>query len=75
MTTITVRNLDEGVQRRLKRQAAAHDRSMEAEIRAILTAAVTKSEFAQAWIEATKDLRGDDLALPGRSIPRTVDLS
>lgn len=40
MPSISVRNLPEGVHRALKRQAAEHGRSTEAEARAILAAAV-----------------------------------
>lgn len=74
MANITVRNLDDEVQRRLKRRAAEQGRSMEAEARAILTAAVTRGGLAAAWVEATADLRGDDVPIPPRSAPRPVDL-
>jgi plasmid stability protein len=40
MATLTIRNLDEKVKRKLQIRAAINDRSMEAEARAILTAAV-----------------------------------
>ncbi|MHB1172374.1 MAG: FitA-like ribbon-helix-helix domain-containing protein [Lacisediminihabitans sp.] len=75
MAVITVRNLDDEVQRRLKRRAAAHDRSMEAEARAILSAAVVGGDFAAAWVETTAEYRGDDLVLPRRSAPREPDFS
>ena len=74
MANITVRNLDDEVQRRMKQRAAEHGRSMEAEVRSILTAALTRGGLAQAWVEATEDLRGDELLLPERSAPRKVDL-
>jgi antitoxin FitA len=74
VANITVRNLDDEVQRRLKQRAADHGRSMEAEARAILTAALTRGGLAQAWVEATNDLRGDEIPLPERSVPRQVDL-
>ncbi len=74
MATITVRNLDDDVQRRLKRRAAEHGRSMEAEARAILTATLTPGGLAQAWVEATHPWRGDELVLPERSEPRQVEL-
>lgn len=74
MATITVRNLDDEVQRRLKRRAAASGRSMEAEVRAILSAAVRQGEFAQTWLEATQGLRGEDLPIPARSQPRQADV-
>jgi plasmid stability protein len=75
MATITVRNLPEGVQRALKRRAVQHDRSMEAEARVILEAAVTEGSFVTAWLAAAKDLRGEPLPLPERSASRDVDLS
>lgn len=75
MATITVRNLDDEVQRRLKRRAAANDRSMEAEARAILSAAVTDDGFVTAWLDATRDLRGPAVPLPDRAAPREVDLA
>jgi len=37
MASITVRNLDDDVKKRLRRQAAEHGRSLEAEIRDILS--------------------------------------
>ena len=74
MANITVRNLDDEVQRRLKRRAAEHGRSMEAEARAILTAALTRGGLAAAWVAATEDLRGDDIPIAPRSAPRAVDL-
>lgn len=40
MANITVRNLDDEVQRRLKQRAADHGRSMEVEARSILNAAM-----------------------------------
>lgn len=39
-TTLTIRNLEEPVKQLLRMQAASHGRSMEAEARDILTAAV-----------------------------------
>ncbi|HMS75435.1 FitA-like ribbon-helix-helix domain-containing protein [Gordonia sp. (in: high G+C Gram-positive bacteria)] len=40
MTILTVRNLDPEIHQKLREQAAAHGRSMEAEARAILEAGV-----------------------------------
>lgn len=74
MATITVRNLDDDVQQRIKRQAAANNRSMEAEARAILSAAV-QNRGLDAWIAATEGLRGDDLPIPPRSPARELDVS
>ena len=75
MATITVRGLDEDVQRRLKQRAAANNRSMEAEARAILSEAVDEQEFGAAWVEMSARLRGDSIPLPARSGPRGLDLS
>lgn len=75
MATITVRDLPEDVQRRLKQRAAAHDRSMEAEARAILTAAVAARGFGTAWLELAATYRGEEIPLPTRSQPRDVDLT
>ncbi len=44
MAAVTVRNLPDAVHRALKARAAAHGRSTEAEIRAILEAAVRPDE-------------------------------
>jgi plasmid stability protein len=74
MATITVRNLDDDVQQRIKLRAAANNRSMEAEAREILRAAVMDRGLG-AWIAATEGLRGDDLPIPPRSPAREIDLS
>ncbi len=73
MATITVRNLDDEVQRRLKQRAAANDRSMEAEVREILTMSVRPSTFMADWLAMAEPLRGE-FELPERSIPREIDL-
>jgi plasmid stability protein len=75
MAAITVRNLDPDVQRRLKLRAAAHNQSMEAEARAILSAAVRGGSFAADWVSRTSNYRGEDLEVPTRSTPRNLDLS
>lgn len=46
MAAITVRSLDEDVRRRLKVRAARNNRSMEAEVRAILTTVVADDDRA-----------------------------
>lgn len=75
MATITVRNLDDDVQRRLKMRAAGNNRSMEAEARAILSDAVAAGSFVRAWSQLAEDFGGVDLELPRRAAPRDVDLS
>jgi plasmid stability protein len=74
MATITVRNLDDETQRRLKQRAAGNNRSMEAEARAILSDAVRVDTFTSDWIVLFEPFRGD-LELPERSLPRDVDLT
>lgn len=79
MAAISVRDLDEGVAARLKMRAARHGRSMEAEVRAILSEAVAAGEdeqpnLAQAVRERFAAVGGVDLAIaPRREMPRTVD--
>jgi plasmid stability protein len=43
MASITIRKLDESLKKDLRRQAAEHGRSVEAEVREILRAAVKKT--------------------------------
>lgn len=74
MGAITVRNLDNGVQQRLKERAAAHGRSMEAEARSILTAAVSDDRMVVDWIDTARGF-AIELDLPARSVSRELDLS
>lgn len=74
MSTITVRNLSDDVQRRIKVRAAAHGRSMEAEVRDILTTAVSSSSMVVDWLEAARST-AVDLELPARTAPRELDVS
>jgi len=74
MSTITVRNLDPEIQRKLKVRAAHNNRSMESEARAILSAAVAGDSLVESWLAAAADLRGPDIPVPARSAPREVDL-
>lgn len=75
MATLTIRDLPEGTRRALKARAAAHNRSMEAEVRDILEGAVGfRPDFVSDWIAATASLRGE-FDVPERSSARAVDLS
>ncbi|WP_239310694.1 MULTISPECIES: Arc family DNA-binding protein [unclassified Frankia] len=79
MAAVSIRDLDDGVRERLRVRAAHHGRSMEAEIRAILTAAVSEPEdatgLAQALLTRFGALGGVDLQLPTRTqAPRAADL-
>jgi antitoxin FitA len=80
VAAVSVRDLDESVRARLRVRAARHGRSMEAEIRAILTDAVTRptdsSGLAQTLLARFGDLGGVELELPSRAeAPRAADLS
>lgn len=74
MPTLTVRNLSDETRRALKERAARHDRSMEAEARAILENAVARPDHVTNWLRSARALRGDELELPERTHPREVDL-
>lgn len=75
MATLTVRNLSEATRRALKERAARHDRSMEAEARAILEGAVARPDHVAGWMERTKALQGDPLEGLDRQQAREIDLS
>ncbi|HZC99097.1 MAG TPA: Arc family DNA-binding protein [Actinomycetes bacterium] len=73
MAAVSIRNLDEETKRRLRIRAAQHGRSMEAEIRAILEAAVREPEPSGGLFTTLMDrvsaIGGVDLDLPPRSTP------
>jgi antitoxin FitA len=77
MAALSIRNLDEQVKERLRVRAALHGRSMEAEIREILTDAVAeprRGNLATALLERFGELGGVDLDLPPRAAsPRPVE--
>lgn len=78
MSTLTIRQLDERTHARLRGRAAAHGRSVEAEVRAILNAAVglPQENFLLALHATMSELGGVDLSLPPRDdMPRPVDLT
>ena len=80
MVAISVRDLDEDVAARLKVRAARHGRSMEAEVRAILTGAVAETEderpnLAQAIRQRFATISGAEVQIPPRTdTPRAPDL-
>ena len=77
MGTLTIRQLDERTHARLRGRAAQHGRSVEAEVRAIVDAAVNLPEhsFLVALHESMAEVGGVDLDIPGRlDKPRPVDL-
>lgn len=68
MASIVVRGLDESVKDRLAAQAREHGRSMEAEVRDILTQASSRPHIGLALLQAARSTGGfDDLPIPGRS--------
>lgn len=80
MAGISVRNLDDDIAAGLRLRAATNGRSMEAEVRAILTAAVTEGDdrhnLALAMRERFASFDDIDLDIPPRTdLPRSPDLS
>ncbi len=76
MASIIVRNLDEGVKRQLRIQAAENGRSMEAEVRDILRTALNRQPAAPVNLASAirarfAPLGGVELDLPPRSPMRT----
>jgi plasmid stability protein len=80
VAAVSIRNLDDTVRERLRIRAAAHGRSMEAEMRAILVEAVRETGDDEgvlgALVERFGELGGIDLDAPSRSAPpRAVDFT
>ena len=76
MASITIRNLDDDVKRRLRVRAAEHGRSMEEEARDILRQVVGQPSaprnLGQAIHARFAALGGVDLALPVRTPMRST---
>jgi plasmid stability protein len=67
MSSIVVRGLDEAVKKRLAAQAKEHGRSMEAEVRDILTKAARRPHIGMALLAAAQDVEGvEELEVPDR---------
>lgn len=75
MSSIIVRGLDDGVKQQLAAQAKEHGRSMEAEVRAILTQAARRPNIGLALLAAARGVGGvESLPIPERDdIARAVD--
>jgi antitoxin FitA len=73
MPTLTVRNLDEDLVRRLRTRAAAHGRSVEAEHREILRAALFRANPSPTRQEATGRLAIFRRRTAGRGSPSAID--
>lgn len=67
LTSILVRGLDDHVKQQLAAQAKRNGRSMEAEARLILTAAVSGPNIGLALLEAAQQAGGVELDIPSRS--------
>ena len=72
MASITVRNLEEGLKRRLRIRAAENGRSMEEEVRVILRTALyhrppAQQDLASAIRARFAPLGGVELEIPPRS--------
>lgn len=77
MATLTIRDLDESVKAQLRVRAAHNGRSMEAEARAILRAALgepARSGLGSRIVRRFADLDGVELPIPARTErPRAAD--
>jgi plasmid stability protein len=71
VATLMIRGLDEDLKARLRIQAAEHGRSMEAEARALLAAALTARRPSRGLGSYIRDqfaeIGGVDLAIPSRT--------
>ena len=79
VSAVSIRNLDDRVKERLRLRAARHGRSMEAEMRAILTEAVSdpgeETGLFRALLDKFGELGGVELDIPARKArPRAADL-
>ncbi len=74
MATITIRNIDDEIKTRLRLQAAQHGRSMEQEVREILSRALMPERdqpaFAQRIQQRFSALELDALPIPERQPAR-----
>lgn len=75
MSSIIVRGLDDHVKQQLASQAKEHGRSMEAEVRDILTKAARRPHIGMAHLSAARNIEGvDELPIPTRDdVARAAD--
>jgi len=75
VSSIVVRGLEESVKSRLAAQAKEHGRSMEAEVRDILTRASSRPHIGVALLQVARTAGGtEELRIPDRTDPaRTAD--
>lgn len=80
MATLTIRALDEDVKAALRRRAAEHGRSMEAEVREILTSALREQRGMERGLgtrihQHFAEIGGVDLGVPARTeLARAAEL-
>jgi plasmid stability protein len=80
MATLTIRNLDDDLKDRLRRRAAANERSVQDEVRVILASALAGQAKPQHGIGQSiaayfSSIDGDNVDLPARvDLPRAADL-
>ncbi|HBX80558.1 MAG TPA: toxin-antitoxin system antitoxin subunit [Propionibacteriaceae bacterium] len=77
MATLTIRQVDDRTHALLRGLAATHGRSVEAEVRAILDAAVNRPRMnvLAALRQAADEIGGVELPLPDRTdAPREIEL-
>ena len=76
MTQITIRNLDDAVRLKLRTRAAAKGRSLEAELRDIVTRAASEAEppvhVGRSILQRFQAVGGFDLEIAPRSKARDV---
>jgi antitoxin FitA len=80
VATLTIRELDDELRARLRLRAASHGRSMEAEVREILRAALAKApnddKLGSRIRHRFAVTGGADLVLPARAeLPRSAELA
>ena len=80
MTSITVRNIEDGLKQRLRIRAAEHGHSMEEEARSILRTAlgwnaVPEKDLGTAIHELFKPLGGVELDIPRLAGPEPVNFA
>ena len=75
MSSIIVRGLADGVKQRLAAQAKEHGRSMESEVRDILTKAANRPHIGMALLAAAQEVGGvDELMISERDdLARVAD--
>lgn len=66
MATVTIRNIDERIVKKLKMQAKTNNRSLEAELREILSAQVREREHMQRFLA-----KADRIAAMTPKVPQT----